>query len=161
MMWSVLEFHVAQMEMLKLRVLGTFDDHQCHIHRVLLNCASTIMILPSRLRHLAVALLSLSTSLVSASSTTNSSVKVLADTFTPSQVFENENLVRNINLEKSYARETTNLVIKNVGREAQSEYYYLFPSEDVANVGGLEVKDKKNATAGAFQVELAQYENPK
>jgi oligosaccharyltransferase complex subunit alpha (ribophorin I) len=120
------------------------------------------MLIPSQLRQLAVALLSLSPSLVSASlESSNTTVKVLSDTFTPPQVFENENLVRNINLEKSYARETTNLVIKNVGKETQSEYYYLFPSEDVAQVGGLEVKDKKNAAAGAFKVELAQFENLK
>jgi oligosaccharyltransferase complex subunit alpha (ribophorin I) len=98
---------------------------------------------------------------VAAAEPFDSHVKILPSSFTPPQVFENSNLVRNVNLEKHYPRETVNVVIKNVGKEPQSEYYYLFPSAQVGYVGGLEVRDKKDAAAGAFKVDLAQYEEPK
>jgi oligosaccharyltransferase complex subunit alpha (ribophorin I) len=116
----------------------------------------------SRLRPFgcAVALLSLS-SVVSLASATNATVKTLLDSFTVPQVFENSNLVRNINLERSYPRETTNLVLKNIGSKPESKYYYLFPSDLIPHVSGLEVKDRNNAKAGQFRVELAQYASPK
>jgi len=103
----------------------------------------------------------LSMTVLAAGETSDTAVKILPSSFTPPQVFENTNLVRNVNLEKLYPRETVNVVIKNVGKEPQSEYYYLFPSAQVGQVGGLEVRDKKHTGTGAFKVELAQYEEPK
>jgi oligosaccharyltransferase complex subunit alpha (ribophorin I) len=122
------------------------------------------MMLTQMLRHTAAVIFAsslLSTTVVAASESSDATVKILPASFTPPQVFENSNLVRNVNLEKHYPRETVNVVIKNVGKEPQSEYYYLFPSAQVGHVGGLEVRDKKDASAGAFKVELAQYEEPK
>jgi oligosaccharyltransferase complex subunit alpha (ribophorin I) len=113
------------------------------------------------LRLLAVTFLSFCATVVSSSSSsTNSSAAKLLSPFTPPNVFENTNLVRNVNLERSYSRETTNIVIKNIGREAESQYYYAFASDEITNVGGFEVKDKKNAKLGPFQVKLARYEQP-
>ena len=77
------------------------------------------------------------------------------------QTFENTNLVRNINLDRSYPRETANIVVKNVGSKPASEYYYLFPSDLISHVSGFEVKDRKDPKAGPFDVELARYASPK
>lgn len=107
----------------------------------------------------AVALLTLSS--VSLAAATNSTVKTLLDSFTVPQVFENTNLVRNVNLDRSYPRETANIVVKNVGSRPASEYYYLFPSNLIGHVSGFEVKDRKDPKAGPFHVELAQYASPK
>lgn len=116
----------------------------------------------SRLRQCAVALLLVSSTLVAASSSaSNSTIKLLSASFAPPKVFENTNLVRNVNLDRSYPRETTNIVVKNIDSKPQSEYYYLFPTDQIHKVGGFEVKDKKNAASGTFKVELAQYTSPR
>jgi oligosaccharyltransferase complex subunit alpha (ribophorin I) len=108
----------------------------------------------------AVALLSLS-SVVSLAAATNTTAKTLLDSFTVPQAFENTNLVRNVNLERSYPRETANIVVKNVGSKPASEYYYLFPSDLISHVSGFEVRDRNDPKAGPFNVELAQYASPK
>lgn len=86
------------------------------------------------------------------------SAQILASSFTPPQTWRNVNLVRNINLQKSYPRETINVVIENVGTSAQDEYYLPFEASVVGRVGGLEVRDKNNADAPAFQAETAEYD---
>jgi oligosaccharyltransferase complex subunit alpha (ribophorin I) len=117
------------------------------------------MRLSLEVRHCAVLLLQLSVSLVTAASS-NATVRLLPDSFTPPSLFENTNLVRNVNLDRSYPRETTNIVIKNVGKQPQSQYYFQFPTDLVPNVAGLAVKNKNNADA-TYKVELAQHESPK
>lgn len=89
------------------------------------------------------------------SNITHESRNILLSTFKPPQHFRNVNLVRNINLEKTYARETVNVVIENVDKEAQSEYYLPFEQGTIARVGGLEVKDKKDPERTGFAVEVA------
>lgn len=89
------------------------------------------------------------------SNLTHESRNILPSTFKPPQHFRNVNLVRNINLEKTYARETVNVVIENVDKEAQSEYYLPFEQGTIARVGGLEVKDKKDPERTGFAVEVA------
>lgn len=86
----------------------------------------------------------------------NSSAKLLPTSFEPPQVFENVNLVRNVNLKKSFPRETVNVVIQNVDMAPRDEYYWLVPSNVVANIGGFDARDKDEQNAGPFQVELAQ-----
>jgi oligosaccharyltransferase complex subunit alpha (ribophorin I) len=108
----------------------------------------------------AAALLSLS-SVLAAARSSNATIKLLPSSFTPPPVFENSNLVRNINLEKGYPRETINVVVRNTDNTPQSEYYLLFASDVISNVGGLEVRDKKNMDAGPFKVALAGYQSPK
>jgi oligosaccharyltransferase complex subunit alpha (ribophorin I) len=109
----------------------------------------------------AAALLSFSPVIAAASSSSNTTIKLLPSSFTPPQVFENSNLVRNVNLEKGYPRETINVVIQNVDQAPQSEYYLLFGSDIISQVGSLDVRDKKNTEAGSFKVELAQYQSSK
>src|SRR5258707_8550711 len=112
------------------------------------------------LRQCAVVLLQLTVALVDASPG-NKTIRLLPDSFIPPNVFENTNLVRNVNLERSYPRETTNIIIKNIASQAQDTYYLQSPTELVNRISGLEVKDKKNAEAGSFKIELAQYESPR
>lgn len=111
------------------------------------------------LRQCAVAFLQLTWALVDASSA-NVTIRTLPDSFKPPSVFENTNLVRNVNLEKSYPRETTNIVVKNVAKQPQSEYFFQFPSDHFTKLSGLDVKDKNKADA-SFKIELAQHETPR
>ena len=95
-------------------------------------------------------------SLASADSNlTHESRNILPSTFKPPQHWRNINLVRNVNLEKSYPRETVNVVIENIDHEPQSEYYLPFEQGTIAHVGGVEVKDKKEPEKDGFGVELA------
>jgi oligosaccharyltransferase complex subunit alpha (ribophorin I) len=86
-----------------------------------------------------------------------SSKQILPSTFKPPQVFENVNLVRNINLDKGYPRETINIVIRNIDSAPQSEYYLPFESDLISRIGGLEVRDKKDAAKPPFKVEVTEY----
>jgi len=74
--------------------------------------------------------------------------------YRPPQHWQNNNLVRSINLEKSYPREYVNVVIENISPEAQDEYYIPFDTNQVGSVGSLEVKDKKLAGSAPFVVDL-------
>jgi oligosaccharyltransferase complex subunit alpha (ribophorin I) len=76
--------------------------------------------------------------------------------FTPPQVFKNANLVRNTNLEKGYVRETVNVVVENVSKKPQSEYYIPFPSDVFERIGGLEVRQSKGPEKDKFEVEAAE-----
>ncbi|KAF2478117.1 oligosaccharyltransferase alpha subunit [Lindgomyces ingoldianus] len=86
------------------------------------------------------------------------SKQVLPATFKPPQVFKNANLVRTTNLDKSYPRETINVIIENVDSKPQSEYYLPFESGLISRVGGFEVKDKKAPEKGIFKVEVVEYD---
>lgn len=95
--------------------------------------------------------------LVSADSNlTQESRNILPSTFKPAPHFRNVNLVRTVNLEKSYPRETINVVIENIDAKPQSEYYLPFTQGELSKIGALEVKDKKNAEQGAFVVEVVE-----
>ena len=83
------------------------------------------------------------------------SQQILQGDFRPPQVFQNVNLVRNTNLDKGYVRETINVVVENVDKQPQSDYYLPFEYEVMSKVGGIEVRDKKNPEKGKFQVETA------
>nr|OQO25948.1 hypothetical protein B0A51_06086 [Rachicladosporium sp. CCFEE 5018] len=90
------------------------------------------------------------------SNLTEKSRNILPSTFKPPQVFRNTNLVRNINLDKSYPRETINVIVENIDAKAQSEYYIPFVAGDIARIGALEVRDKKDATTGPFAAEVVE-----
>lgn len=79
--------------------------------------------------------------------------------FKPPQVFKNTNLFRNTNLEKGYVRETINVVVENVDKKPQSEYYLSFPGEVYDKVGGLEIRDKKTPESGRFEVDATQVQS--
>ena len=73
-----------------------------------------------------------------------STQKILTGDFKPPQVFENTNLVRTINLEKGYVRETTNILITNTDHAPQSEYYMPIEYDLMGRIGGFDARDKKN-----------------
>jgi len=84
---------------------------------------------------------------------TTSSKQHITSAFRPPQHFQNNNLVRSINLEKSYPREYINVVIENISPSPQDEYYIPFEGDRVGKIGSLEVKDKKAAGSKPFVVE--------
>ena len=84
--------------------------------------------------------------------------QILQDTFKPPQVFKNTNLLRNINLEKGYVRETVNIVIENVDAEQQDTYYIPFKADAIGHTGGFEVRDKKNPDIPRFRCEVVEYD---
>lgn len=90
------------------------------------------------------------------SNLTHESRNILPSTFKPPQHFRNVNLVRNINLEKSYPRETVNVVIENIDAQSRSEYFLPFDQGTLGRIGGLEVKDKKEPERTGFSVEIVE-----
>lgn len=80
-------------------------------------------------------------------------------TFTPPQVFKNVNLVHIVSLEKNYVKESINVVIENIDKEAQSDYILPFTNEQLSRLGGVEVRDRKNAESGPFVVEPVEFES--
>ncbi|PMD60707.1 oligosaccharyltransferase alpha subunit [Hyaloscypha bicolor E] len=83
---------------------------------------------------------------------------ILPSTFKPPQNFKNVNLVHIINLEKSYPKEQINVVIENIAGTPQDEYFIPFTSQQMATIGGLEVKDKKNLDRGLFEVRAVEFD---
>ncbi|KAH8676500.1 oligosaccharyltransferase alpha subunit [Tricladium varicosporioides] len=83
---------------------------------------------------------------------------ILPSTFKPAQNFKNANLVHIINLEKSYPKESINVVIENIAKTAQDEYFIPFTAQQMETIGGLEVKDRKDADAGKFVVEAVEFD---
>lgn len=84
---------------------------------------------------------------------------ILPSTFKPAQNFKNANLVHIINLEKSYPRESINVLIENVAKTAQDEYFIPFTTQQIATIGSLEVKDRKDTEAGLFQVDVVEFDS--
>lgn len=66
--------------------------------------------------------------------------------------------MRNVNLEKGYAREKIDVVIENIANTAQDEYWLPFSAETIGKVGAFEVRDKKNTAAPSFKAEPAEYD---
>jgi oligosaccharyltransferase complex subunit alpha (ribophorin I) len=106
---------------------------------------------------LASALLGLLATAVAGSQPASSKVSPPAE-FRPPQVFKNANLVHVISLEKNYAKEQINVLVENVSKEPQDAYYLPFTADQMARVGGFEVKDRKDASAGPFVAEQVEYD---
>ena len=87
-----------------------------------------------------------------------SSHQILPNSFKPPAIFRNVNLLRNINLEKSYVRETINVVIENTDTRPHDKYYFPLEATTVGQVGGFEVRDKKDASKPHFPAELVEYD---
>ncbi|KAJ5598102.1 hypothetical protein N7537_008186 [Penicillium hordei] len=98
----------------------------------------------------------LAPSLCAATNLTTPSRLDLPSGFKPPQVFKNTNLVRNTNLEKSYVRETVNVVVENVDKKPQNDYYIPFSAEVFDRIGGFEVRDKKAPEKGRFNVDYTE-----
>ncbi|KIW02987.1 uncharacterized protein PV09_05647 [Verruconis gallopava] len=102
----------------------------------------------------------LATSAISATnSSTPLSKQILPSTFKPPQVFQNVNLVRNVNLDKGYPRETINVVVRNIDSEPQTDYFIPFDADLMSRIGGLEVRDKKAASQPPFKTEIIAIES--
>lgn len=117
--------------------------------------------LPFKMKPLAVlsAVVSLLPFAIAAGSSdaTASHVKLPA-TFKPAQVFKNTNLVHIISLEKNFAKESINVAIENIDKEPQDEYYIPFTPDQMERIGGIEVKDRKDANVGPFKVQAVEYD---
>ncbi|KAJ6029677.1 hypothetical protein N7499_000824 [Penicillium canescens] len=98
----------------------------------------------------------LAPSLCAATDLTTPSRLDLPSDFKPPQVFKNTNLVRNTNLEKGFVRETINIVVENVDKQPQTDYYVPFPSEVFDQIGAFEVRDKKAPEQGRFEVDTTE-----
>ena len=83
---------------------------------------------------------------------------VLPANFKPPLVFRNSNLVRTINLEKGYVRESINVAIENIGSAPQSEYFIPFEAGTIDNVGGFDVRDKQDPKKPAFPSATVEYD---
>lgn len=104
----------------------------------------------------AVALLLTSCAQATSPNTSASAARNVPSNFSPPQVFKNLNLLKNINLERGYVRETINIAIENVDKTPQTEYYLAFPNEVIDKVGGLEAWEKNAELRGKFPIEAVQ-----
>ncbi|KAF4455472.1 putative oligosaccharyltransferase alpha subunit [Fusarium austroafricanum] len=99
-----------------------------------------------------------SATLAGATTESKTSKVILPADFKPPQVFKNANLVHIISLEKNYVKEQINVLVENVAKEPQTEYYVPFTADQLPRVGGFEVKDRKDANAGPFVAETVEYD---
>lgn len=106
-------------------------------------------------------LLSLASTAAGASSKKDSSSSTstsLPATFKPPQVFKNANLVHVISVEKNYVKENINVLVENIDKAAQDEYFVPFTADQMSRLGGVEVKDRKDANAGPFLAEAVEFD---
>lgn len=96
--------------------------------------------------------------LAEANVTDQVSRQILPSSFIPPQVFQHANLVRTISLAKVYTKETVNVVVENVDKQPQSEYYIPFEASTIARVGGLEVRDKNQPETVFEKPETIEYD---
>jgi oligosaccharyltransferase complex subunit alpha (ribophorin I) len=83
---------------------------------------------------------------------------ILPSNFKPPQTFKNVNLVHIINLEKSYPKESINVLIENTASSPQDEYFIPFTSQQMETIAALEVKDRKDPDSGLFDVEPVEFD---
>ncbi|RKF61157.1 Dolichyl-diphosphooligosaccharide--protein glycosyltransferase subunit 1 [Erysiphe neolycopersici] len=84
---------------------------------------------------------------------------ILPGTFTPPPTFKNTKLVRIINLEKNFPRETLNIVVENVDNATQNEYFLSFTSEQMKTVGALEVRDRNEIDEDPLELQAVRVGN--
>ncbi|EEP76114.1 hypothetical protein UREG_00963 [Uncinocarpus reesii 1704] len=94
---------------------------------------------------------------ISSNSTHSPTARALPNDFSPPQVFKNLNLLKHINLEKGYVRETVNVLIENIDQQPQSKYYVPFSNALIGKVGGFEAWEKNAEKNGKFEVETTQF----
>lgn len=82
-----------------------------------------------------------------------------SQTYPPPQVWKNTNLVHIISAEKNYVKENINVLIENIAKQPQDEYFLPFTTDQVARLGGVEVKDRKDAKAGPFVAEIVEVDS--
>ncbi|KAK4673087.1 dolichyl-diphosphooligosaccharide--protein glycosyltransferase subunit 1 [Podospora pseudopauciseta] len=104
------------------------------------------------------AFLSLLSLASAASSDKGTSKSTLPSTFKPPQVFKNANLVHVVSVEKNYVKENINVVVENIDKKPQNEYYLPFTADQISRLGGVEVKDRKDTSAGPFVAENVEFD---
>jgi len=77
--------------------------------------------------------------------------QVLKSDFKPPAVLENTNVVRTINLDKGYVRETVNVLVTNTDKAPQSEYYVPFEYDLIGKVSGFDARDKQKTDQGPLE----------
>ncbi|KAH6854202.1 Ribophorin I [Chaetomium sp. MPI-CAGE-AT-0009] len=97
-------------------------------------------------------------SAASADSKSSSTTTTLPATFKPPQVFKNANLVHVISVEKNFVKENINVLVQNIDKAAQDEYFVPFTADQISRVGGVEVKDRKDSNAGPFVAEVVEFD---
>ncbi len=102
-------------------------------------------------------LLNLASASSGTASKSTSSVQ-LPSTFKPPQVFKNANLVHVVSVEKNFVKENINVLIENIDKEPQDQYFLPFTPDQLSRLGGLEVKDCKDASAGPFTAEVVEFD---
>ncbi|KAF4842743.1 Dolichyl-diphosphooligosaccharide--protein glycosyltransferase subunit 1 [Colletotrichum siamense] len=107
---------------------------------------------------IAAGLLSLLSPVVASSAAADKSEVNQPSTFKPPQVFKNANLVHIISLEKNYVKESINVLIENIDKQPQDEYYLPFTPDQMSRVGGFEAKDRKDPEAGPFAVDAVEFD---
>ena len=75
------------------------------------------------------------------------------ESFIPPKVFRQSNLVRKIQLEKVYARETISVTVENIDKAEQYDYFLPFDTEVISRIGGFGAGDKDQLEKGLFQHE--------
>jgi oligosaccharyltransferase complex subunit alpha (ribophorin I) len=79
----------------------------------------------------------------------------LPEKFAPPPVFKNTNLLRNIDLTKPYQREVIAVVVENISKEPQTDYYIPFDKEVAERISYIEARDKAGVL-GFLDVAKAQ-----
>jgi oligosaccharyltransferase complex subunit alpha (ribophorin I) len=97
-------------------------------------------------------------SLLGTVSASSDSKTTLPSTFKPPQVFKNANLVHVVSVEKNFVKENINVLIENIDKAAQDEYYLPFTGDEMSRLGGFEVKDRKDASLSGFTVEAVEFD---
>jgi len=84
-----------------------------------------------------------------------STVKAVSPS-TPPQVWKNANLVHIVSVEKNYVKDNINVVVENISKQPQDEYFVPLTADEASRIGGIEVKDRKDAKAGPFAAEVVE-----
>ncbi|KAM7192266.1 dolichyl-diphosphooligosaccharide--protein glycosyltransferase subunit 1 [Rhypophila sp. PSN 637] len=108
----------------------------------------------------ALSLFTLASAASSAGSDKGTSKIKLPSTFKPPQAFKNVNLVHVVSVEKNYVKENINVLIENIDKAPQDEYYIPFTADQASRLGGVEVKDRnrKEANPPPFSAEVVEYD---
>jgi hypothetical protein len=63
-----------------------------------------------------------------------------------------------ISVEKNYVKESINVDIENIDKAAQDEYYLPFTADQVSRLGAVEVKNRKDTSAGPLDVKVTEFD---
>jgi len=76
------------------------------------------------------------------------------------QTFQHTNLLRTVDLTKSYVHDSTALILENIGNSPQTEYFWGIPIDLDSKLSYLEIKEKKSGSTQLFPVEKSTEDHP-